>query len=138
MAKRKTGDFHAVERTVPCSNCTLPVKVRRRSLTGLHFCAARDCQAAKQRAHYARRRAEADRRQEMDTEIAVDLAMRVLTAVINGDRVECESCGRTDAIVNLIHPTPDLTGACRELVRTAPPEGMGPRLVYALWPETQS
>lgn len=137
MTKGQT-DFQAVERTAPCSSCSAPVKIRRPSLTGAHFCIRKECQAEKQRFYQRRRSAEAARLEENERGLQVDFILGVLWRATNVDRVECANCGRADAVPNLIHPTPDLEGACRALVQDDPPPGLGSRVVFTIWPEAKA
>lgn len=127
-----------VERTAPCDACGAAVKLRRPSLSGAHFCIRKDCQAAKQRFYQRRRADEAARLEEMNQQLQVDFLTAILSRVASGERSQCQACGREDAVDGIAHPTPDLAGACRALVKTSAPEGLGPRVIFAIWPEAKA
>lgn len=119
-----------------CRNCDAPVHIRRPSYSGAHFCSLVECQRAKQRFFYKRRRdgVALDRRNE--SEIKIDWAIGVLSAVVHGPRVTCEMCGRTDAVHDLIHPAlEEWSIACPGTVVTPAPPGMATRVARAIWPQ---
>lgn len=126
---------HTVERTAPCSGCGAAVKIRRPSHSGTHWCIRKECQTAKQRFYQKRRSTEAVRIEEMEKGRALDYVVSALTHVAAGNRVVCDTCGRTDAVPGATHPGPDLQSNCRALVKQDPPAGVGTRVVLAIWPE---
>lgn len=104
---------------VPCSNCGDPVKRRRPSMTGKHFCGKRNCVRAKDRFYY-RRRAEGSmvdegRRQEE----ARQLVANFVHAAVHGERADCGTCGRPDVVAHYAHPVPDWSAACSPADRLA-------------------
>lgn len=101
-----------------CSNCSGPVKRRRPSLTGKHFCTKRECQRAKDRFHY-RRRAENAIAEEASlarskAELRDDLIIAFVTTALQEPRVTCADCGRGDAVPGYAHPHPEGGGCTRE------------------------
>lgn len=69
-----------------CDHCGAPVSVRRPSASGLHFCTSRnECQRAKQRAYR-------DLKRKGDPNVT-EMRKRLLDAVANGPRSQCQACG---------------------------------------------
>lgn len=95
-----------------CSNCQAPVKRRRPSLTGQHFCPKKKCQQAKHR-FYHRRRADgaADLESKLKKTHQKQLA-NFVGAVAHAERYDCGTCGRAGAIPRYSHPSPDWSRAC--------------------------
>jgi hypothetical protein len=128
------------EKTVPCTSCQGPVRVRRPSLSGDHFCKEKECQAIKQRKYHRIRRAEAARRAEEAAQVESranrERLLDLVDALAHAERVTCEACGRTDALPGYAHP--DLEGGgCVELRQHKFPlytETMGTEIVRRIWP----
>lgn len=99
-----------------CSHCDGPVKRRRPSLTGKHFCTKRECQRAKDRFHYRRRtegsvNAEAVLKKRLEEDHQQQL-VNFIGHAANDERVDCGVCGRTGVIPRYPHPNPEWSGPC--------------------------
>lgn len=152
----KSHKYEPRNRTTTCSSCRGPVKVRRPSHSGEHYCARPDCQAAKQRSYRQRRSADKARLDEMKIQVKEGDMLTVVSRIAKGEspsrdlredylleamflvragRQPCASCGRDDAVAGLPHPTVDLEGLCRELQLVVPPPGLAGPVTFAIWPE---
>jgi hypothetical protein len=110
---------------VPCSSCGGPVKQRRRSASGKHFCTSPECQRAKGR-HFYRRRA------EVQTQIELQLLLNLVHALAHRRRQQCPECGLANALPGYKHPN-RLGQACLGVGQAQ----MGPlagQLIEAIWP----
>lgn len=84
-----------------CTNCGGPVRARRRSATGLHFCAARLCQNAKQRTYRKQREAAADEGLERRQEVFLG---SIIAEALSGDRWRtCGTCGAERVLAGWVH-----------------------------------
>lgn len=121
-----------------CSNCGDPVKRRRPSLTGKHFCSKKLCEKAKQRFYYQRRvdgSAESEARRAADHQ---KMLVNFVGHVANDDRIDCDACGRAGVIPRYAHPVPDWSAACNPVDRlpvSADPN-LTTKLMRAVYPAT--
>lgn len=83
-----------------CSNpeCSNPVKPRRPSKTGNHWCPEAACQAMKQRQLRAARRNESLGRGGVEDE-----RMKLVHAALHLPRRKCDECGLEDAVNGFLH-----------------------------------
>lgn len=122
----------------PCSQCDAPVKIRRPSLTGRHYCQKPECQRAKQRFFY-RQRVEGTKSTmaEIERRLAEErdhLIITILRLVTTGERVLCADCGRPDVLANFGHPNQDWTAPCPGGGGAQYPKGLGDQIARTLWP----
>lgn len=119
-----------------CSNCGDPVKRRRPSLTGKHFCAKKGCQRAKHRFHHRRRADGAAESEAKRAEAHEKMLLAFVAAVANADRIDCETCGRRGVVPGYAHPVPDWTAACNppDKLSISGSQDLSTKLVVAVYP----
>ena len=113
-----------------CSSCQGPVRVRRKSATGYHFCAKRACQNEKQRTYYRLRNSESGRLADLD-ELA---ALAALLRAASGEWTSCDWCRAAHVLPGWAHVGAD-GKACTQLGARGPE--LGPRaaaIIGALMP----
>lgn len=94
----------------PCSYCGRQLPSRRKRITDLPFgrwCPDSPCQRAKSIAMET----EAYRR-EAEAQVHRGHLQKAFRALLQGPRVTCGACGRTDVIEGWAHPNRSITAAC--------------------------
>lgn len=109
-----------------CSNCGDPVRVRRRSASGEHWCSKPVCRNAKQRFYYARRKG-------VTGQVAADLVTQLVHDLAHLARTACR-CGLADAIPGWAHrDARDPHSPCYGVGSLGP--GLPPGLLDAVHPD---
>lgn len=116
-----------------CHNCGDSVARRRPSKTGKHWCKRATCQAAKQR--WYRQNSGAIEAAKQAEELLEQLKVALVGTLAQSARTVCGSCGRQDAIVDWVHPTPAWNGACRGTGYVGDYEEQLVPYFKAIWPE---
>lgn len=116
-----------------CRNCGGPVKRRRPSMTGAHFCQLPACRAAKQRFYYRSRQSNEAELAKRSEEAGKASMAALVRAAITEDRVDCDRCGRTGVVSGFPHPTPEWNAACHGTGARELPRGTQ-WLVEAIYP----
>lgn len=121
-----------------CRQCGSPVQRRRPSLTGVHFCTRKECQAAKQRFYYRRRQegaaTEAAELERQKAETRDNLIIAVLAEATAAETHGCAHCGRATVLPSFGHPSADWSEPCPGGGPMPFPSSLGSKIAMTLWP----